>query len=76
MKKSDVGRYNADQRHVRNIVSLGDHLRTDQYVVVSFAKILQDGFVVAFAGNRVAIEPRDARFRQLAMQLLFHFFRA
>src|SRR4030081_940827 len=31
---------------------------------------------MALAGNGVAIEARDASFRQLAMQLLFHFLRA
>jgi hypothetical protein len=33
--QADIGVHDADQRHVRNVVALGDHLRADQNVVRS-----------------------------------------
>src|SRR5262249_14672776 len=74
--QTDIGRDHAHQRYIRNVVPLGDHLRADQNVVVTSPEILQNRFVVALAGYGVAIEPSDPRLGQLAMQLLFHFFRA
>src|SRR5260370_94174 len=65
--ESDVGRDDADQRHVGYVVSLGDHLGAHQNVIMAFAEILQDGLVMALAGHRIAIEARDPRFRQLAV---------
>ena len=59
--EADIGGDDADQGDVGNVVALGDHLRADQHVVVAFAEILQDGFVLALAGDGVAIEARDAR---------------
>ena len=53
-------------------MALGDHLGAHQHVVVAFAEILKDGLVLPFAGHRVAIEARDARRREGAVQLLFH----
>jgi hypothetical protein len=43
-------------------VALGDHLRAYQNVVGRLAKALQDGFVLALGGDRVAIPARDPRF--------------
>ncbi len=57
-------------------MALGDHLRAHQNIVGSLAKPLQDGFVLALGGDRVAIQPRDPRFGKLVVQLLFHLLRA
>ena len=70
--EADIGGHHAHQRHVRNIVALGDHLRAHQHVVIALAEVVEDGLVLPLAGHRVAIEARDARGREGAVQLLFH----
>ena len=64
--QADVGGDHAHQRHVGNVVALGDHLRAHQNVVIALAEILQDGLVLPLAGDRVAVQPRDARARETA----------
>src|ERR1019366_8979467 len=44
--------------------------------VAAFAKALQHGLVLALARHRIAIEARDPRRRELAMQLILHLLRA
>ena len=61
--EADVGRDDADQRHARKIVPLGDHLRADEHVDLAVAEPRQQRGERAFAPDRVAIEPRDARAR-------------
>ena len=63
--QADVGGHDAHQRDVRNVVSLGDHLRAHEDVVAAFAKAREDRFEVPLAGDGVAIEPRDARLRRM-----------
>src|ERR1039457_6282501 len=57
-------------------MALGDHLGAHQNVVRSLAEALQDGFILALGGGRVAIQARDARFGKLAVQLFFNLLRA
>ena len=73
--QSDIRRHHAHQRHVGNVVPLGDHLRADQDVEIALAESLQDDFVLPLAGDGVAIQARDARAGKLAVQFLLHFFR-
>ena len=63
MPEADVGRDDADQRHAREVVPLGDHLRADQDVDLAVAKPRQQRVERALAADRVAIDPRDARGR-------------
>ena len=69
--QADVGVHDAHQRDVGNVVTLGDHLRADQDVVIALAEAGQDGFVVALAADGIAVQPRDAGFRKRAVQLVF-----
>src|ERR1039457_5438793 len=57
-------------------MALGDHLGAHQNVVRSLAEALQDGFILALGGGRVAIQARDPRFGKLAVQLFFNLLRA
>src|SRR4051794_33396131 len=53
--KRRVGVDNADQRHVREIKPLGDHLRTQQYFHLAGAKAIERGLVAPGLLHRVAI---------------------
>ena len=59
--EADVGRDDADQRHARKVVALGNHLRADQDVDLAVAEARQQRFERAPSADRVAIEARDAR---------------
>ena len=74
--QSDVGRHDAHQRDIRNVVALGDHLRAHQDVEIAFAKTVQDALEMPLAAHRVAIHARDPRLGKIAMQLFFDFLRA
>ena len=41
--EADVRRDDAHERDVRDVVSLGDHLRSDEDIVVALAESAQDG---------------------------------
>src|SRR5882724_420296 len=69
--QSDISGHDADQCHVRNVVSFGDHLSAYQNVEVPFAEVVQNILELALACHRVAIEPGNFRFRELRMQLVF-----
>ena len=57
----DVGRDHADQRHAREVVPLGDHLRADQDVDLAGGEPRQQRGDRAAPPDRVAIDARDAR---------------
>ena len=59
--EADVGRHDADQRHARKVVALGDHLRADEDVDLAVAEPREQRGERALAPDGVAIEPRDAR---------------
>ena len=59
--EADVGGNHADQRHVRKVVALGDHLRADQDVDVAAGDALQHLDQAALPPHGVAIEARDPR---------------
>ena len=57
----DIGRDDADERDVREIVALGDHLRADEHVELAAAKAVQQIGETAPPAHRVAIDAADAR---------------
>src|SRR5260370_35735117 len=57
-------------------MAVGDHLGTDQNVVFPVAERGQNGFVIVFAGDGIAIEARNASFRERTVQLVFDALRA
>ena len=70
-----VGVDDADERHVRQVVPLGDHLRPDEDVDLARAHPRQDRLDAAAAGH-VAVEPRDARHRERRGERLLELLRA
>ena len=58
--QSDVGGDDTDEGDVGDIVPLGDHLGSHEYVEIPFAEAAEQFFVLVFAADRVAVEPRDA----------------
>ncbi len=40
--EADIRRHHAHQRHVRDVVALGDHLRAHENVVIAFAETLRE----------------------------------
>ena len=65
----------ADERHVRKVESLRDHLRTDDQIEFAFVQRGQRALEVFFAAHRIAIEPTDPCRREHAVQQLFQLFR-
>jgi hypothetical protein len=59
-RERGVGVDDADERHARQIVALGDHLRADEDVHFARAHALEHALRFR-AGRDVAIEPRHAR---------------
>ena len=62
--QAEVGVDDADQRDVRKMQALGDHLRADQDVDFAGAKIAEDAAVIVLALQRVGIHAGDARVRE------------
>src|SRR5690606_36951507 len=56
-----VGVYHPDQRHVREIQPLGNHLGADQDVHVTSAKAIEDLGVPPLAAGGIHVHPRDPR---------------
>ena len=69
-----VGVDDADQRHVREMQSLGDHLRADEDVDLAGAEIAEDAPVIVLALQDVGVHARDAgvgeELRQRVLDLL------
>ena len=57
----EVGVNNADERDVRKMQSLRDHLRADEDVGLARAKIAEDFAVIVLALHRVGVHALDAR---------------
>src|SRR5687767_12389603 len=67
-----VHRDDADQRHVREVVALGYHLRADEHVELARGEA-EDGLLVGRAARgRVAVEPRDADGGEALLQNLLY----
>ena len=67
----DVGGDHADQRHLREIVALRDHLRADQDVDLAAGDLLENLDETALSPHRVAIDARDAGRRKQLPDLGF-----
>ena len=65
MPQTDIRKHHPDQRYVRDVVALGNHLRADQDVDFAIAKAVQDSLKRTFAACAIAIETRDARRGQI-----------
>ena len=59
-----VGVDDADERHAREVESLGDHLRAEQHVDVAPAHAVQDPLMRPLPRGRVDVHARDARCRE------------
>ena len=61
----------ADDRHVREVQALGDHLRAEEDVDLSFAEGRQDALVPAALPHGVGVHPPEADLRELFQDFLF-----
>ena len=64
--ETNVGGDHAYERHAREVVALGDHLRPDEYVQVAGGEARQERSQRPFPSNRISIDPADARTRETA----------
>ena len=64
----------ADQRYAVDVVSLGDHLRANEYIEFAFIQRIQRALEIFLPAHGVAIKPRDARLRKHAVQQLLQLF--
>ncbi|MNI54365.1 hypothetical protein D3C73_1092570 [compost metagenome] len=62
------------QRHIREMVALGQHLGADQNARAAAVNIRQMLFQRAFAAGGVAIDTGDRRFREQRRQFMFQLF--
>ena len=63
-RQRGIRRENSDQRHEREVVSLGDHLRSDQNVDLALSKTAKHALEVANVLHGVAVDASDARIRE------------
>ena len=66
-----IGGDDADERNLREVVSLGDHLRADEDVDLPPVETPEDPFRIAPPGGRVAVHPGDAGLGEELSHLLF-----
>ena len=59
-----VGVDDPDQRDVRKMQALGDHLRADEDVDLAGAEVAQDAAIILLPLQRVGVHARDARVRE------------
>ena len=59
-----------------NVVAFGDHLGADQQVQLPSIQRIQCAFKISVAANRITVQPRDSRLRELPVQQLFQLFRS
>ena len=71
-----VGVNDADERDVRKMQPLRDHLRADKDVGLARAKIAEHFPVIVLALHRVSVHAFDARVRKKLGECLFNFLRA
>ena len=62
----DISRDDADERHAREVVALGDHLRAHENVELAFTEPSQHGDQRTLPPDGVAVHARDARGRENA----------
>ena len=62
--QAQVGVNDPDQRHVREVQPLGDHLRAQQNIDFAGAKIAEDAPVILLALERVGVHPLDLGHRE------------
>ena len=65
-----VGVQHDDQRDVRKVVALGDHLGADEDARLAAVDAREHRFHLALAAHRVAIEPGERRAGKLLAQRL------
>ena len=61
----------ADERDVRIVEPLGDHLRAEHHLKLAAPKSAKRLLVILAAAHRVAIDTRVAKLRELPRELLF-----
>src|SRR5690606_28862568 len=72
----DIGRQDAYQRDIGEIVAFCYHLRPDEYVDVLIAEPVQYLLVRVFPGRGVHVHPDDGCPGKMPAQFLFHVLRA
>ena len=76
LMQREVGVNDADERHVREMQALGNHLRADENVGLARAKIAEDFPVIVLALHRVGVHALDARMREKFRERFLDFLRA
>ena len=74
--EADIRTDHADQRHHRQIESLGDHLRADQHVGLAVHEALQDGIVRCLCRGGIGVPAQHARGGKGLHHRLLHLLRA
>src|SRR5579863_6368202 len=72
--KSDIGSDDADERHAMNVVTLGDHLRSDEKIEFAFVQAAERALEIFVPADGVTIVASDARLWKHAVQQLFELF--
>jgi len=70
--EAGVHRDDADQRHVREVVTLGDHLRADDNVKLLSRETVQEIRQAAAASNRISVHAADSGFGEEGGNLAFN----
>ena len=70
--QGDVGRNDADERHLGDVQALGHQARADQHVQPALGERVQDPLDGALALGDVAVETADPEMREGGPDLLLH----
>src|SRR5665213_250226 len=76
LMQREVGVNDADERDVRKMQTLGDHLRADEDIGLARAKIAEDFAIIVLALHRVGVHAPDARLRKKFRERLLDALRA
>src|SRR5579862_5515625 len=66
-----VGANHTNQRDAVNVVALCNHLRADENIELTFIQRVERALEILMPADGVAIEPRNARLREDAVQEFF-----
>ena len=75
-RKPGIDRHHTDKRHIRKVVSLGQHLRADQGVDAAGTEVRECLFKHFTPRGGITINPRDTQGREEQLQHLLELFRA
>src|SRR4051794_10776513 len=70
--ETDVGGHYTHKGDIRNVVTFRNHLCSDEDVERVLTKAGEDGLEASLTGDRIAIQTRDTRRREGAVQFIFN----